>query len=179
MFATQIPCSITDHTKQTIIDTRHQWLHPSYRQGHTVDATHRLFPLKGRTCKHVRHVSRAGSEEGLKEGSKLYVEGAGRDSGVAHSNDKRQALTCHNCVWLADHYQCCHAGLKEGIDEDELLARQIGLTDASQMSTTQEKYKQRMKEKLLEVSFCWTSPCTYVLLCNDTVCLRKFSCTAP
>ena len=44
-----------------------------------------------------------------------------------------------------------NAGLKEGIDEDELLARQIGLSDAGQMSTTQEKYKERIKEKLLEV----------------------------
>ena len=38
------------------------------------------------------------------------------------------------------------------MDEDELLARQIGLSDASQMSSTQEKYKMRIKEKLLEVS---------------------------
>ena len=43
------------------------------------------------------------------------------------------------------------AGLKQGIDEDELLARQIGLSDASQMSTTQEKYKERIKQKLVEV----------------------------
>ena len=39
------------------------------------------------------------------------------------------------------------------MDEDELLARQIGLSDASQMSSTQERYKKRIKEKLLEVSF--------------------------
>ena len=65
-----------------------------------------------------------------------------------------------------------HAGLKNGIDEDELLARQIGLTDPSQMSSTQEKYKERIKQKLLEVnilqsmtSVCslgWMPPTAYI-----------------
>ena len=55
------------------------------------------------------------------------------------------------------------AGLKEGIDEDELVARQIGLPDPSKMSTTQEKYKERIKEKLLEVQ----TPCSTVLIHNS------------
>lgn len=69
-------------------------------------------------------------------------------------------------------YERCHAGLKNGIDEDELLARQIGLTDPSQMSSTQEKYKERIKQKLLEVnilqsmtSVCslgWMPPTAYI-----------------
>lgn len=55
-----------------------------------------------------------------------------------------------------------NAGLKEGIDEDELLARQIGLSDAGQMSTTQEKYKERIKEKLLEVHIS----CSTLQICS-------------
>ena len=67
------------------------------------------------------------------------------------------------------------AGLKEGIDEDELPARQIGLSNASQMSTTQEKYKERIKEKLLEVLHA----APHASLCSSSlVCLQTMS-SAP
>ncbi len=56
------------------------------------------------------------------------------------------------------------AGLKEGIDEDELVARQIGLPDVSKMSTTQEKYKERIKEKLLEVQTTCSTHLTVLLV---------------
>lgn len=72
------------------------------------------------------------------------------------------------------------AGLKEGIDEDELVARQIGLPDVSKMSTTQEKYKDRIKEKLLEVC----TPCSTVLIltgflaANAAKCVKYMSTSA-
>ncbi len=43
------------------------------------------------------------------------------------------------------------AGLREGVDEDDLVAQELGLQDASQMTTVQEKYKERIKQKLQEV----------------------------
>ena len=43
------------------------------------------------------------------------------------------------------------AGLREGVDEDDLVAQELGLLDASQMTTVQEKYKERIKQKLVEV----------------------------
>ena len=165
MFTAQIPCSITEHAISAAKDGKGYSVRQTDRHIRAADATHRYFPIKGKTCKPLRHVTRAG-EERLREASKLFVEGAS-----------------HAEIWLPSGQRFCHrqglcattslgrldAGLKEGIDEDELLARQIGLSDASQLSTTQEKYKERIKEKLLEV-------CTSCSTCH--VC-SKFCHQAP
>ena len=46
----------------------------------------------------------------------------------------------------------CGAGVKDkGLDPDEAIARQLGLGKASEMSELQEKYKDKMKDRLAEV----------------------------
>lgn len=109
MFTQQTPCSITEHA---IFAAKEGSIHPVRqldRHLRTADATYLHFPLKGRTCKHLRHVSRAASEErpGLREASKLFVEGAASCRGVlspwtapAHSPGLKalfsQRLLCMN-----------------------------------------------------------------------------------
>ena len=43
------------------------------------------------------------------------------------------------------------AGLKEGADADDLIAQELGVGDASQLSDTQERYKEKIRQKLEEV----------------------------
>ncbi len=49
------------------------------------------------------------------------------------------------------------AGLKAGVDEDDLVAFELGLADASQMTNVQERYKDRIKKKLQEVVVTFSS----------------------
>ncbi|CAL8463999.1 g3534 [Coccomyxa elongata] len=41
-------------------------------------------------------------------------------------------------------------GLREGIDEDDLVAQELGLENASQLTNVQERYKDKIKQKLQE-----------------------------
>ena len=73
MFTAHSSCSVTEHA--TSIPYSSFPLPPSQviRDGYTT--AYRLLPIKGRTCKSSRHVSRAGSEERVREAAKLYNEG--------------------------------------------------------------------------------------------------------
>lgn len=44
------------------------------------------------------------------------------------------------------------AGIREGIDEDDLVAVQLGKAKAAQLSEVQQKYKDKVKQKLAEVA---------------------------
>ena len=43
------------------------------------------------------------------------------------------------------------AGIRQGIDEDDLVAVQLGKAKAAQLTDVQQKYKDRLKEKLAQV----------------------------
>lgn len=45
------------------------------------------------------------------------------------------------------------AGIREGIDEDDLVAVQLGKAKAAQLSEVQQKYKDKVKQKLAEVAY--------------------------
>lgn len=74
MFTAQLPCSLTEHALSVAKDSVCYPVPPLDRQFYAGNATHRHFPGKGKTCKPLRHVTRAG-EERLREASKLFVEG--------------------------------------------------------------------------------------------------------
>lgn len=42
-------------------------------------------------------------------------------------------------------------GVRRGIDEDDLVAVQLGKAKAAQLTDVQQKYKDRLKEKLAQV----------------------------
>ncbi len=49
-------------------------------------------------------------------------------------------------------FAMCFAGVKgKGLDPDEAIAKQLGLGKASDMSELQEKYKDKMKDRLADV----------------------------
>ena len=74
MFTAQLPCSFTEHALSAAKDSVCYPVLQLDRQLQAGNATHRQFPGKGKTCKPLRHVTRAG-EERLREASKLFVEG--------------------------------------------------------------------------------------------------------
>ena len=74
MFTAQTPCSTTEHAISAGKDSVCYPLLQIDRQIHAANAAHRHFTGRGRTCKPLRHVTRAG-EERLREASKLFVEG--------------------------------------------------------------------------------------------------------
>lgn len=43
------------------------------------------------------------------------------------------------------------AGIRQGIDEDDLIAAQLGKAKAEQLSDVQQKYKDKIKQRLAEV----------------------------
>ena len=43
-----------------------------------------------------------------------------------------------------------YEGIQKGMDEDELVARELGYSSARQLSQTQEEYKDKLKQKLTE-----------------------------
>lgn len=103
-----------------------------------------------------RGICRAGNEERIQQASVNYVEG--RCSWIP------SCLTVTSLCTL--EHSRAHAGLKEGIGEDDLVAYEMGLADASQMSNVQEKYKDRIKQKLKEV--CLTVQLYLILsLCHS------------
>lgn len=46
----------------------------------------------------------------------------------------------------------CAAGLKEGIDEDDLVAKELGKDKVEQLTDVQQKYKDKIKARLAQVS---------------------------
>ncbi len=74
MFTAQPPCSITEHAISAVKDNVCYPLFQIDRRFYAANAAHRHLPGKGRTCRPLRHVTRAG-EERLREASKLFVEG--------------------------------------------------------------------------------------------------------
>ena len=74
MFTAKIPSSLTEHAISAAKDGICYPVRQLDRHSHAADATYRHFPIKGKTCKPLRHVTRAG-EERLREASKLFVEG--------------------------------------------------------------------------------------------------------
>ena len=75
MFTTQTFGSLTELARKTCSDSHHRSVRQIGRPRSARDSIYRLFPIKGRTTKHRRHLSRAGSEERLRTASELYVEG--------------------------------------------------------------------------------------------------------
>ena len=74
MFTAHSSCSATEHARGFHNSSHHLPSGQLDRDGHA--AAFRLLPTKGRTCKSSRYVSRAGSEERVREAAKLYTEGA-------------------------------------------------------------------------------------------------------
>ena len=54
-------------------------------------------------------------------------------------------ISCHSCVILLP-------GVRQGIDEDDLVALQLGKAKADQLSEVQKKYRDKLKQKLAEVN---------------------------
>ena len=46
----------------------------------------------------------------------------------------------------------CGAGLKEGFDEDDLVAKELGKDKIEQLTDVQQKYKDKIKARLAQVS---------------------------
>lgn len=44
-----------------------------------------------------------------------------------------------------------YAGVRKGIDEDDLVALQLGKARAQELSMVQQKYKDKLKQRLIEV----------------------------
>ena len=53
------------------------------------------------------------------------------------------------------------AGVRQGIDEDDLVALQLGKAKADQLSEVQKKYRDKLKQKLAEV--ITLQPCSNIL----------------
>lgn len=74
----------------------------------------------------------------------------------------------------------CLVGIRQGIDEDDLVAVQLGKAKAAQLTDVQQKYKDRLKEKLAQVlvdamSHIFVVPLTDQLACSTC---SKQSCSA-
>ena len=41
--------------------------------------------------------------------------------------------------------------MRQGIDEDDLVALQLGKTKAEELTNVQQKYKEKLKQRLVEV----------------------------
>lgn len=131
----------------------------------------RLRPLK--TAKSTG-CCRAGDEKRIRQASADYIEGGGLEHASVLSAPRqspcrspgslsRSSATLFACLLAcASMKGLCQdlefigcflcAGLREGVDEDDLVAQELGLLDASQMTSVQEKYKERIKAKLQEVT---------------------------
>ena len=46
----------------------------------------------------------------------------------------------------------CAAGLKEGIEEDDLVAKELGKDKVEELTDVQQKYKDKIKARLAQVS---------------------------
>ena len=101
MFTARIPCSITEHATSAAKDTLCYSVRPLDRHTHAADAIYRHFPIKGRSCSPLRHVTRAG-EERLREASKLYAEG-GRPA------EMRMSLCADAATLMAHRADGCRA----------------------------------------------------------------------
>ena len=44
-----------------------------------------------------------------------------------------------------------YVGVRKGIDEDDLVALQLGKARAQELSMVQQKYKDKLKQRLIEV----------------------------
>ena len=64
------------------------------------------------------------------------------------------SLCCRNSQTVKDalyHFLLAGTGVRKGVDEDDLVALQLGKTRAEELSNVQQKYKDKLKQKLAEV----------------------------
>ena len=61
---------------------------------------------------------------------------------------------CSQCQRSMNSFlgSACAAGLKEGIDEDDLVAKELGKDKIEQLTDVQQKYKDKIKARLAQVS---------------------------
>lgn len=78
-------------------------------------------------------------------------------------------------------YVCVGTGVRKGIDEDDLVALQLGKTRAEELTNVQQKYKDKLKQRLAEVpqqNIQALSAIVVANLCVTPCCAcRKLSCS--
>lgn len=79
------------------------------------------------------------------QGGSRKLSQAARDyaAGIHMLHEQRRRVT--------DFSHCTGTGVRKGIDEDDLVALQLGKTRAEELTNVQQKYKDKLKQRLAEV----------------------------